>query len=689
MSQSSQSFVNPYTFVRGGGEETRRQSPTFHDGRAADSYSGVITVSWRLASPLLLPATAPEEGWFADDGGLQMPGSSVAGAVRSLHEALFNGCFRVVDLDYVPSYRESAKTDDLQLAVVTKASSDGVPTELRRCDETVWVDSGDLLRRWPQQGRLPTSGDVVDLRGTVVHTSLGRAEFELLNRVEVVHGADAHPAPGDDVVGKRVLLVTSTSARKQTRRDRTHARALWATGRLTTSLIGIDRTKDAAMLERWKAACAGSEDRRVLEQPGPQIDWRSQTTYDPVTWWGPRGQRGFRVARRARATGQLFAGDVVWVALADDPEREVRVAEMKLAQIWREAGSKKVGERLPAHQHPCRPGDDPQLCLTCATFGAADTEGGRDQQTSYAGHVRFGAARTDTSINGLVSPIDLAPLGQPRPGYGAFYLAWDARPLPERTNGDVATHWGSEAENAERPLAGRKFYWHSGPDEQAAALTRDLGRKVGPRHLPTPQQRRGRMAREAKIVKAGTVLTSTVSFDQLDAVAVHALLAALSPGRVLARTPGKPGRVFATHLGGGKPFGFGSAIPTLTRVEIARTRDRYAAPSGPNTDWLQADFPFGLVSERVGRFTNKLPALARVLDLDGLGDLAHLVAYPPGSSWDDYQHPDPKRADAFGQSYDWFKNATGLQLAGRSSPWLPLPAPTDNPALPTDPNRRR
>ena len=692
MNQVPGTFVNPFTFVRPNRGELRRGVPTFHDGRSRDTYAGVLEVSWRLASPLLLPSTAEEEGWLKDDQ-ITVPGSSVAGSVRSLHEALFNGCYRVVDLDFVPSYRESAKTDaELQLAVVSHAPN-GVPTELRLCHDTVWVDALDLLRRWPQARRKPTSGDVIDINGRVVDTSLGRAEFAFISKVDVVHGSDRHPAPNADSTGHRVLLITSTSARKRYKRDRTAARALWATGEITDQTVQIDKDKDKEMLANWNAACGSSDDRRRLEQAGnagdagPQTNWRDVSQYENVPWWGPRGERDTTVARRAKASGYLFEGDVVWVRLAGG-----RVAEMKLAQIWRQAGATSVGERLPDHLHPCVPsGPEPHLCLSCATFGAADTEGGkRDHNENYSGHVRFGAARSE----GPITPetIDLAPLGQPRAGNGMFYLSWGAESLRIRAKGDVAAHWGSEADTPPHNIAGRKFYWHSDPDTQAAELSRKLGRKVGPRYLPTQQQTRGKMARLAKLVPAGTILTSSISFDQLDAIAVHALLAAICPSRVLSRLPGSAGATFATHLGGGKPFGFGSVVPTIVSARITRQVDRYRNPDADPRDWIAEEFPFGAVSSRVGRFLPGLASLVKVLDIHGLGDSEPLVTYPPGASWDDYQHPDPKRADAFGQSYVWFGDADGLQLANTAKPWFPLPPADVDPTLPskpTGPGRRR
>ncbi len=682
-------FINPYAFVETGNppHSVVRRTPTFHDGRTPDTYSGTIEVSWEIASPLLLPATAKDEGWLTDDG-LRIPGSSIAGAVRSLHEAMFNGCYRIVDLDYVPSYREAAKTDDqLQLAIVTKTSSDAVPTEVRLCDDTVWIDSGDLLRRWPQSGRVPTSGDVIRVTGRPRATSLGRKEFEYLDRLEVVQGSDKHPVPTDSDTDNRVLLVTSTSARKPLRRDGSKGRALWATGRITKHLVTIDPHDDRDMIARFVAACRGTDDRRRLEQPadkGGQRDvdaWRSATTYADVTWWGPEGQRDKLVARRALASGYLFPGDVVWVGL-----RGGRVTTMKLAQVWRRAGRHSVRQRLPETLHPCAPSKQPILCLTCATFGAVDDGGGtRAEQNAYAGHVRFASAVIAGPLS--TQEIDLAPLGQPRPGNGMFYLRWKDDALPKRQQGDIAFHWGSEAEkDGTKRIAGRKFYWHAEPRRQAEHWTSELGRPVSLRSTPSQQQRKGKMTRRATLVTSGT-LTSTVTFDQIDAVQVHALLVALAPGRLLQRVSGEEADRYATHLCGGKPFGYGSVVPTITDISITPAAGRYRRQGSQKEDW--SAFPGPAVAARVGQFTSALPGLARILSLDGLKDSEHLVTYPPGSGWEHYQHPESALANGFAQSYAWFGKANGEKLASESRAWEPLPRPTGSPSLPIEPKRRR
>ncbi len=690
MTISKDRFVNPYAFVPLADKASANHGqPTWHDGRDPNLYSGTIELTWRLRTPLLLPANAAKEGWLAGDT-VRVPGSSIAGATRSLHEALFNGCFRVIDDTYLPGYREAATSDaTMVLAVVTKEHN-GEPREVRVCDDPVWVDSGDLLRHYPRTGDLPTTGDILRFNGDIEDLDgLDRAEFVDLKKVDLVRRA-APVAPTGADAGARVLIVSSTSARKRRKKNGEPARALWAVDRLTTTLVAInpDDPTDAQMLAAYRAAAADTDDRRRLEGgPNAHGDWRGRTTYEPVEWWDAGGRRMVKVARRAVATGQLFVGDPVWV---NYDQARGKITRIKLAAIWRRPGSGTVADRLPDHLKPCVPGDERGLCLSCATFGAADTTGKqKNQQVSYAGHVRFGAARG--TLAGRVEKVDLAPLGAPRPGNGMFYLQRyqpDASLRLGEHDDHVATHWGSPDERERNRIAGRKFYWHSDPAAQASDLSSALGRAVPPRYTATRRQTTAKMSRPAELVPAGTVLRSRVAVDQLDVLGVFALLAALDPNRILSAVPGAEQRDLATHLGGGKPFGLGSVSVTIDSVDLRPLGDRYSGGAG-SLDWKKAAFPFPALAARVGEYTRNLTALAAMLDLNGLGKNAAVMSYPPGSGWDDYAHPDQQRADKFAESFRFFGIANGEHLARSMRPWAPLPKPGENPTLPIDPSARR
>lgn len=681
-------FVNPYSFVPLP-KAVLRTMPLGHSGDASGMLCGRVEVTWTLQTPLLLPKGARAERWLTGDGRISIPGSSIKGAVRSLHETMFNGCLRVVNEEFTPSYRMSAREAELakgehwRLAVVAESTA-GRPTRVRLCDESsvVWVDGTALFRVWPQQQEPPTSGDRIKLRGAVTESSLGRTEMRNVSHVTKMHATDASD-------GTRILLVTSVQARHAKRKDpragSVNGRAFWATGELTDDVVDVT----AAAAEGFRISCEGSDDLRKL-QAGADDAWRRRATHENVTWWGRSANSKEVVARRARASGYLFPGDAIWVRLNDGGQ----VAGIRLSQIWRIPGRRELWRRLGTPRDDTRPGkggrwptrlhacrlDGHGLCLTCSIFGAADT-GDTDsavprsqgpEQRAYAAHVRFGSARS-AHAEPLIDVPTLAPLGAPHPGAGMFYLA--PRPLKKgRTLGDVASRWGiTEQDDPPAEMAGRKFYWHADPKVQAEYWSQQLRRTVPPRYEASRQQRSRpdgtdrETVRSAQLVPAGTVLTSTIAFDRLTPLQLESLLAALEPARLLAE-PGRTRR-YATHLGGGKPFGLGSVTTSVVchAVEVAT---RYG-PS-PQAHTPGASAPRDLLADRVGLL--RLDELSMLLDLDGLGDEEALVAYPPGAPWTAYRDPADNRGE-FEQSYQFFQWATGEVLDRGPRPWHPLPRP--------------
>ena len=132
-------FINPYTFVPFP-ERIDRRGPAGHHLLAAGNLSGTLTVTWRFASPFQAP-----EGQSGTTV-LRLPGSSVKGAVRSLHETLAGGCLRVFNDSFVPSYRDqaTARSGDWTMALVEQCTQDGQPLTVRLCDDVCWVPAPKL-----------------------------------------------------------------------------------------------------------------------------------------------------------------------------------------------------------------------------------------------------------------------------------------------------------------------------------------------------------------------------------------------------------------------------------------------------------------------------------------------------------------------------------------------------------------
>lgn len=424
--------------------------------------SGRMTVTWTCRTPLLLPAKhEPEPG-----GRVVLPGSSVKGALRSLHETLMGGCLRVMEEEFVPVYREPAvaKNEDWHLAVVSEATRQGRATRIRLAEETTWVPVG-LVRS--ALGRVPRTGDTMDIEDEAIvpHQGLGRQE---------VRGTDGVTS-GDGWV----LLVGDSGTRLKSKQF------FCAAGRLPD---GEGDTRDVPVnaWAEYEQVCDGANDLRLIrQQPNAPAykGWRTSRVFAPVGW--PTGSDV--VGERRRVTGRLWPGDVVWAAVNPSGGE---VEHLSMAAIWRRPGEGHLADRTGDAVRPCR--DPSDLCLSCRLFGSADTaeaEPGREaDQRSYAGHLRIG----DAVAEGVTtSRARLAPLGAPRPGAGQFYLQI-ARTGPASDESELpSAYWGSEQDRPEfREVRGRKFYWNGDP-----ALQRP------PRHLARSGQRNEAMTGERTLVR--------------------------------------------------------------------------------------------------------------------------------------------------------------------------------------------
>jgi CRISPR-associated protein (TIGR03986 family) len=633
-------FVNPYTFVPFP-ERIDRRRPPGHAWLAPDGLSGTFTVTWTFTSPFQAPDGA------ASAAELRLPGSSVKGAVRSVHEALAGGCLRIFDENFVPSYRDAAtvRSAEWALAVVTDATFDGQPLSVQLCDDVVWVRLAQLRAAWGS--RLATGARVTipEQEVPAAPNSLGRKEL------------------GEDVTVQRdgdwVVLVTSPgtrSARKGT--------YYLACGRLGEQKAEV--SDDA-----WRAfrlAVAGAEDLRRAVREAAGAGQRDLRPTEPVRFGSQP------VGTRRVVTGRLWPDDVVWVRTSETGDGGITVGEISLAAIWRHPGwdlsspaddspgDWLAGARIPRDLLAC---DDPwSLCPSCRVFGSTDQNergrGDRAAQRAYAGHVRFGEARSAGPVE--LTGILRAPLGAPRPGAGQFYLAYDdPSPAASRT-ARPTREWGAAPDiPARRRLRGRKFYWHADPAAQQGT----------PRYAAREHQKDSKGVTSRRLAPAGTVLRQQVSFDNLSRADLGGLLAALEPQRVLADTGHGPPRL---HLGGGKPLGLGSCTATVSGLRVWDAAARYGGGPGiePEPDAYAREFA-GQCPDGV---TSTWPALAAVL-AEATVDPA-LVWYPPGALWSDREDGEDRDAseERFDESFSFFAATSGMYLKDKPARTLiPLPAP--------------
>lgn len=667
-------FVNPYNFVPLPGKVIRR-SPWWHTGPEEDPtdgtlYSGILDVEWTMLSPLLIPDGSHGDQMVLPDGRVRLPGSSVKGVVRALHEAMFNGCLRVFDSEFLPGYRMSPQSPkdveakDWTLGLVTK-SQDGTPTEFQLGKSVEWVKASSLV---DALGFPPTTGDLLKIRGSV-ERNVEKAPDHHRDQIVVNWARRISPqrevskklTAGDARLSGRVVLITDPALRESRKNKKKIVHpAWWASSELTQERVEVNRDDecDKEMLLRFRQASDGTNDRRVLmgeEKNGKGDAWRRETKFQDVR------QFDQCLGRRARQSGLLFPGDVVWVKIRRDPDR-VRCEEILLAQIWRKPGRHPAGERVPGELLPCVGHDN--LCLSCATFGSADDigeESGHGSNSGYAGHVRFSSV---TSIGPVeIKEITRAAMSSPRPGSGMFYID---RPEPindPSKPGDVASEWGSEGD-FKSPIRGRKFFWHSDPDAQSGHWQNHGATAARPRYVAADGQP---MTAPARIAKPGAnaVLRGTVTFDRLPWYAVQALLAAIDPRRLPDRTRQGVGSMLATHLGGGRPLGLGSASVSLTGL-ITTVTGRYTGGAHVHVGDEMGMEALKQILLRVGTVGSTWERLLRLLDWDGLGAHKHLVAYPPGQEWDQFGTKE------FAQSFRFFERNNGRQVTSERRRYTPL-----------------
>lgn len=658
--------VNPYTFVGFPADDTipERRAPRGHSVLADGHYSGTITATLRARTPLLIRSVTPGEQGFprkpvGDKTVRFIPGSSLHGAIRSLHETLTGSCLRVFDHEFVPVYRDIATMGRLagwRLGVVLEVDGDGRPARIARCKGVRWVNAEHLVQA--RLDRTVAAGqtyrldaETVESRGRTIHTGT----------VEAL-ATDAAGAQPDEWVA----LVTDPAAR-----NRRHP-YYCAVGQLPSLPDEVTLTGDA--WDAYRRAVAGAKMHTDTEdepehhvESGPAMDsaaWRQQPHHEhqpiELRWYKPRPW--------------FHVGQVVWIHGAGQ-----QADGIKLSALWRTAArTAPAGDRIPAALRPC---GGPELCPSCRMFGSADVSADtrrRAEQRSYRGHVRV----ADASLRGEVESISvtLPRQGQPRPGAGQFYL--QSRPIRD-SEGDIDSvpgRWGDFPDNTgARRLRGRKFYWHTDPARDATRQrwTAHAAGNGAPGHRD-PHDDAPADARPAELLPPGAEFTVTLRFDVLEPAEIGALLVTLQPVRLLAgRLPAwtpDPDAQFAIHVGGGKPLGLGSCVVDDLVLAIDDAASRYTGAPGPALD------PDACVHAFVTEYAQLAPVwtqAAAALQVDRVD--SRIVSYPVPQRWgpDGACTGKPQH-----EHFKWFAEHNGQRLSATIRPYHPLPGVTDVPALP-------
>ncbi|MER7077271.1 CRISPR-associated protein [Saccharopolyspora kobensis] len=614
----AESFVNPYTFVPFPDLAPHRSAPHGHLGRG-DLLSGRLMVTIDAETPLLIRGITAQRDDTPQlprrpDGTPMIPGSSLKGALRSLHETLVGGCLRVFNNDFVPGYRDSAKPSDIgtvRMAVVKHHDDETAPPVLLLCKDgdprKLRLHQKDLLGLHSEDNPL-TSGD----------------------RLKVSFDAESGKPTGAtrSADGEWVVFITDSHARESKSPYRAHIR------RLPPEPKTVD--VPAEVWRSYVAALEGADDLRTKRvKDHDETERYASVTFD----YKPKGglETTLTLGRRWLVSKRLHPGQPVWVRVQGD-----QIIALRHAMIWRHNGDYRAEERIDSRFLPCE--DEQHLCPSCQVFGSADTSG-RDgdhaEQHSYRGHVRFGDALAVGDVAGL--EVTLPPMGRPRPGAGQFYLVNDpntrgnasARPLRE---------WGSIADQDRKPrrLRGRKYYWHTplGTDSLPA------------RGQARPHQLESAMTSKAVAFPPGTRFTATITFTDLDEIQLGGLLAVLQPSSLLGQ------RVWQ-HIGGGRPLGYGSCTVSVDTEHsmLWRSGSRYGAEgtaAQPDIDGIIASFQTWVQSE-LPAVGNQWPLVAKVLAPNTVDP--NKVWYPPGAGWKQ------QGSKEFDDGYSFWKQTSGAEMA--------------------------
>ncbi|MFC4627995.1 TIGR03986 family CRISPR-associated RAMP protein [Promicromonospora alba] len=689
-------FVNPYTFVGFPATPTehRRQAPAGHDRIASDRYSGTIEVTITACSPLLLRNVHADESGaqgnvptsrfprrnFPESGNETqpfVPGSSLAGAVRSVHEILAGGCLRVFDGDFVPGYRDRARSRDAswKLLRIVTVDDDGRPLTVQTCQEAVWIPAPAAAAVLGDHSQVRT-GAHLRVDGTPEKVTFGRAGANSVqvSRLEIKNPQDmTAPSAQDPARGDSVLLVSPPGTRKKALKDGDRLRLdkngkpipggyFVAAGRLASEPLPAIVSDDA--WQGYRAAAAGADDVRQ-DDTVPKHDAASVPVRHPD---GRLMGYRFRVRRR------LYPSQVVW-ARYRHAGGGVEVLELAVSAIWRRPGRGAASTRVPPHLLACRSADD--LCPTCRVFGSVDPNG-RDsaqaEQRAYRGHVRFGDA-APVSIAGMTT-VHLPPLGAPRPGAGQAYLDTDLDQFEAADQDELGyREWGSSADNkSNRQLRGRKQYWLTGQAGRRPYF-RATEHKPGAFH----QEHAGSsMLSTAESVNAESVFQARVTVENLSAVELGGVVAALDPALLFAAL-GNPGKStddqYGWHLGGGAPLGFGT-VSTDVVVDVARPGTRYLGvpEEAPlNAESAVAAFVAAHPWKTARPLRNVWPHARAALRLDRAEP--ELVWYPPARELSPQSRPSP--AD-LKPSFEFWKYSDGASDRNQENPLAYFPTAGDD-----------
>ena len=614
-------WVNPYNFVALGPGVVKAE-PSLHLCLGAGRLSGRLVGRFVACAPLALSGSG--KGTVQDpyapivvDGRHVLPGSQLAGAVRSFHEALTDSCLRVIDLDYVPVHRDLAQPQApgrWRMAVVEPGGQ-----RVRMC-ESISFNGLEYSAVWVEARHLDPG-----LRGLVDSSHEFHFDLSAVNlavpdkRFRLERTGGAVPvrcsAPGDECEQPhwRTIVTDALQGRKYQPVQGSHPYHLPFArvsahdyGEVTAALPGYRRSAEDAA-DVVKRAAKGEPERLVAG-----------------------------IGQRQETTADLTPGHVMWAEIARG-----EVVRIIPSVLWRSPGEGELRARLRGYE-PCSDPND--LCPSCRLFGMVEEREGqaaeRARVSAYRGHVRFGhAVVSDVETE----PTRLREMGTPRPSAGQFYLVngKHAAQQEKKKDGRPLREWGSAADRPEpRRIRGRKFYWAN---------------TAGDRHV-AGEGANDAMSSHHRLSPVGATVTFPVWFDNLTPAQLGSLLVSLDPNLLRAKRTrqslAKAGSralaaaldsQLALHIGKGKGLGLGTVVSQLgplgasssgpvgsdnehsAEIEVW-TADRYTGGSSVRAEGL--DYVEAFVDESVkNAMVERWGALLAMSAVDWVP--AERVAYPP------------------------------------------------------------
>ncbi|WP_314291026.1 TIGR03986 family CRISPR-associated RAMP protein [Arachnia propionica] len=642
-------FINPYTFVPLP-DKVKRDKPHGHARAVEGGLTGYLDVEFAFRSPLMMPVDWNTPGETTVTGTrieerVTVPGSSVRGAVRSLFEVISSSCLSILDPDYRPAHRASLEMrPDKRLAVVDEVDSDGKVISVLPTSKVVWIRAEALWHLFGGAAGLRSGVRISLDENAIYERSFGGDKGKPVKREQLKPEGEPTLKKGGDWV----VHVADAGTKGDHPADHIYV----AVGKLETTPIRLGEMT----WEDYRELC-----RYSVDVTGGGLA-PSAPAWDAEEWSGvavmvkhtdrSRGNRETAIGKRRKSDGALAPGDSVWITTRSEGGERV-VTGLTMSSSWRELGKGPIRNRLPDESLlPCR--DPDELCPACATFGfiEARAEGQRRDQAehnAYASHLRFGAFETDAPV-----PLRLVlppPTRSPRPSAGAFYLEHltaegENREAGVAELGKPASRWGGQLDSSGmRRIAGRKFYWHGQEPKDTTLTPRQVRRAHYPKEGAPDCQETMRW-----ITEGTPVLKGRIHFENIDARQLGLLMLALEPRELAKRAGITVNGELATHLGGGKGLGFGTAVGRITATCIQDAAGRYRAGAGK----VEVD-PWGAAMQVIDPDVPWITGLVKALGTESVP--ADRIWYPTMGNFT--QRDSDVQQKKFDKSFEYYARFSG------------------------------